>query len=449
MDFATRAWNHSFPFDPIVRSLLDTDFYKLLMQQLIWEEYPNVQVSWKLTNRTKTIRLAEEVDLGALREQLDHARSLRFTPSEIIYLRGQTFYGQSGIFKEGYVNTLQSFQLPDYELGTEGGQIVLRFAGSWWETTMWEIPALAIVNELRARAVLAQMSRSALDILYARAKVKLYAKLERLRGLAGLNLTDFGTRRRHGFLWQEHCVLTAAEVLGAEFTGTSNVFLAMKHGMEAKGTNAHELPMVLAALARQREPGDADALRQSQYEVLRKWQNEYQGNLLVFLPDTFGTSQFLDGAPQWVSYWTGARPDSKDPFEAGEELIGFWRRMGLSPEAIAANKLIIFSDALDVEIAGFEPNGGDIAALHAAFAGRVQLGFGWGTNLTNDFLGCHPADPDALRAPSLVCKIETVNGHGAVKLSDNYAKALGPADEVTAYREVFGAEGLREALVKV
>src|SRR5690606_1111548 len=109
-----------------------------------------VQVSWKLTNRTKTIRLAEEVDLGALREQLDHARSLRFTPSEIIYLRGQTFYGQSGIFKEGYVNTLQSFQLPDYELGTEDGQIVLRFAGSWWETTMWEIPALAIVNELRS-----------------------------------------------------------------------------------------------------------------------------------------------------------------------------------------------------------------------------------------------------------------------------------------------------------
>ena len=94
MDFATRAWNPSFPFDPIVRSLLDTDFYKLLMPQLIWEEYPNVQVSWKLTNRTKTIRLAEEVDLGALREQLDHARSLRFTPSEIIYLRGQEAYRQ-------------------------------------------------------------------------------------------------------------------------------------------------------------------------------------------------------------------------------------------------------------------------------------------------------------------------------------------------------------------
>src|SRR5690606_40673679 len=100
------------------------------------------------------------------------------------------------------------FRLPDYELAVREDQIDLRFAGTWWETTMWEIPALAIVNELRSRAVLRTMSRSALDILYARAKVKLYAKLERLRGLPGLNLSDFGTRRRHGFLWQEHCVLT-------------------------------------------------------------------------------------------------------------------------------------------------------------------------------------------------------------------------------------------------
>ncbi len=92
---------------------------------------------------------------------------------------------------------------------------------------------------------------------------QLHDLIDKLRDLAGLNLTDFGTRRRHGFLWQEHCLLTAAEVLGAEFTGTSNVFLAMKHGMEAKGTNAHELPMVLAALVRQREPGAAEALRQS------------------------------------------------------------------------------------------------------------------------------------------------------------------------------------------
>ncbi len=450
MDFATRAYNHGFPFDPIVRSLLDTDFYKLLMQQFIWEHYPNEQVSWRVTNRSRRVKLSEEIDIGGLRQQLDHVRTLRFTPSEIIHLRGQTFYGQTGIFKEGYLNALATFRLPEYRLELDGeGQLGLSFEGPWWQTTLWEIYALAIINEMRSRSLLRSMSRSELDILYARAKVKLYAKLERLRGLEGLNVTDFGTRRRHGFLWQEHCVLTAREVLGESFTGTSNVYLAMKHGLEAKGTNAHELPMVLAALARTRQPGDADALRQSQYTVLKQWQNEYQGNLLVFLPDTFGTTQFLRDAPQWVSYWTGARPDSKPPIDGGEELIAFWQRMGISPEAIARSKLIIFSDGLDVKIDGFEANGADIPEIHRHFAGRVMAGFGWGTNLTNDFIGCPVGDPHLLNAISLVCKVQAVNGHPAVKLSDNYEKATGPAEEVEAYRAVFGSEGMKNAPVSV
>lgn len=450
IDFATRAYNHGFPFDPIIRSLLDTDFYKLLMQQFIWAHYPNERVSWAVTNRSRAVRLGEQIDMEELRRQLDHVRTLRFTPSEIIHLRGQTFYGQSGIFKEGYLSALRAYRAPEYELEAGAdGQIVLRFEGPWWQTTLWEIYALAIVNEMRARALMRAMGRSALDIMYARAKVKLYAKLERLKTLETLNLSDFGTRRRHGFLWQEHCVLTARELLGDCFTGTSNVYLAMKHGLEAKGTNAHELPMVLAALARQRAPGDGEALRESQYKVLQQWQNEYRGNLLVFLPDTFGTSQFLAGAPQWVSLWTGARPDSKEPVAAGEELIAFWRRMGLTPETIAEKRLIIFSDGLDVALPGAEANGTDIVALHAHFAGRVQAGFGWGTNLTNDFIGCPPGDGDAMRSISLVCKVAVVNGQPAVKLSDNYEKATGPAGEIALYRETFGAEGVANAPVRV
>ncbi len=450
MDFARRAYDHSFPFDPIIRSLLDTDFYKLLMQQFIWQHHPNEQVGWALNNRSRRVRLAEEVDEGELREQLDHARTLRFTASEIIYLRGQSFYGQSGIFSAGYLDALRTFQLPPYQLSrTPDGQIDLRFEGPWWQTSAWEIPALAIVTELRSRATLRTMSRSQLDILYARAKVKLYAKLERLAGLEGLNLSDFGTRRRHGFLWQEHAILNAMELLGDRFTGTSNIYLAMKHGIEAKGTNAHELPMVRAALTRQRSPDDPEALRQSQYEVLRQWQNEYQGNLLIFLPDTFGTTQFLAGAPQWLSYWTGARPDSKDPFEAGEELIAFWKRMGVTEEGIAASKMIIFSDGLDVRIPGAEPNGTDIPDLFAHFRGRVQPAFGWGTNFTNDFIGCHPRDADRLRPISLVCKVSHVNGQPAVKLSDNLDKAIGPTEEVRLYREAFGQAGAARIPVAV
>ena len=128
MDFATRAYNQTFPFDPIVRSLLDTDFYKLLMQQFIWEHYPNERVTWRVTNRTSRVKLGREVAVDDLRQQLDHVRTLRFTPSEIIHLRGQSFYGQTGIFKPAYLETLRAFALPDYELSrTEDGQIELVF----------------------------------------------------------------------------------------------------------------------------------------------------------------------------------------------------------------------------------------------------------------------------------------------------------------------------------
>jgi nicotinate phosphoribosyltransferase len=436
MDFARRAFDHGFPMDPIVRSLMDTDFYKFLMAQMIHEKHFHDHARFALANRTASVRLADLIDLGELREQLDHVRSLRFAANELIWLRGQTFYGQQGIFTPTFIDFLRRLRLPDYELSAdpETGQIRFETEGRWCEATFWEIPVLAIVNELRNRAVLATMDRSRLDILYARAKVKLYAKLERLKPLDGLNLTDFGTRRRHGFLWQEHCVLTAGEVLGDGFTGTSNALLAMKHGLEAKGTNAHELPMALAALC---APDDDSCLRESQYKVLLQWQNSYRGELLVFLPDTYGTSQFLERAPQWVSNWTGARPDSKDPIAAGEELIRFWEGRSLDPR----DKLIVFSDGMDVALPGAASNGSDIAAVHARFHGRVRVGFGWGTMFTNDFIGCDPADGASLKPLSLVCKLAAANDHPAVKLSDNPSKATGPAAEVERYRRVFGAEG--------
>jgi len=440
MDFARRAWDHSFPFDPIVRTLLDTDFYKFLMAQMLQEKHWNAQATFTLANRTSAVRLADLIDLAELREQLDHVRTLRFQPSELIWLRGQTFYGQEGMFTPHFIDFLRRLRLPDYELSAdaETGQIRFETTGRWAEATFWEIPVLSIVNEMRNRAILARMSRSRLDILYARAKVKLYAKLERLARLEGLNLTDFGTRRRHGFLWQEHCVLTAAEVLGKGFTGTSNAYLAMTHGLEAKGTNAHELPMGFAALC----SSDDDAcLREAQYRVLHEWQASYRGELLVFLPDTFGTTQFLEHAPQWVSNWTGARPDSKSPFEAGEELIAFWEGRAVDP----AGKLIIFSDGMDVHLPGEAANGHDICQVHDHFRGRVKTGFGWGTMLTNDFLGCDPADPRSLAPISLVAKLTAADGRPAVKLSDNYNKAVGPPDEIARYRRVFGSAGMAEA----
>lgn len=191
-DIATRTYNHGWRLDPIVRSLLDTDFYKLLMLQMIRGLYPEVRATFSLINRTTSVRLADEIDEGELREQLDHARTLRFTRKELVWLAGNSFYGRKQIFEPDFMAWLADFQLPEYELERRDGQYDLRFHGPWTHTSMWEIPALSIVNELRSRAALRGMGRFALDILYARAKARLWEKIERLRRLPELRLSDFG-----------------------------------------------------------------------------------------------------------------------------------------------------------------------------------------------------------------------------------------------------------------
>ena len=430
-DIATRTYNHGWRLDPIVRSLLDTDFYKLLMVQMIWGLYRDVNVTFSLINRTTSVRIADEIDEGELRAQLDHARTLRFTKKELIWLAGNSFYGRQQIFAPDFLAWLADFQLPDYELEKVDGQYRLNFHGPWAYASMWEIPALAIVNELRSRAALKGLGRFSLDVLYARAKARLWEKLERLRGLPDLRLSDFGTRSRHSFLWQNWCIAALKEGLGSAFMGTSNVLLAMEHDLEAIGTNAHELPMVLAALA------DTDAeRRRAPYKVLEDWRRYYSGNLLMVLPDTFGTEAFLEQAPDWVADWTGFRPDSAPPVEGGERIMAWWRARGIDPAA----KLLVFSDGMDVEA---------IEETYHHFNGRVRLSFGWGTNLTNDLAGCATDDRPGLEPISLVCKVTQANGRPTVKLSDNPVKATGTPEAIAHYLSLFGSRGRVARQVRV
>jgi len=246
-----------------------------------------------------------------------------------------------------------------------------------------------------------------------------------LRPLDGLKVADFGTRRRHSFLWQEWCVQAMIEGLGDKFIGTSNCLIARSHDIEAIGTNAHELPMVYAALA------ETDAeLREAPYKVLADWHEEHEGNLRIILPDTYGSDQFLKNAPDWLAGWTGIRIDSGDPVKGAESAIAWWKERGEDPR----KKLVIFSDGLDV---------GKIIELHQRFAGRAKVSFGWGTLLTNDFRGLVP--DDALAPFSLVCKAVSANGRPTVKLSDNPNKAMGPDSEIARYKRVFGI-GEQEAM---
>ncbi|KAA3514800.1 nicotinate phosphoribosyltransferase [Agrobacterium vitis] len=430
-DIARRVYNHAWKLDPIVRSLLDTDFYKLLMLQMIWKLYPDVDVTFTLINRTTKVRIADEIDEAELRAQLDHVRTLGISKKELIWLAGNSFYGRTQIFEPEFLAWLSAIRLPAYELSKRDGQYELTFRGRWMETTLWEIPALAIINELRSRAALKSLGYFTLDVIYARAKAKMWEKVERLKQLPGLRISDFGTRRRHSFLWQRWCVEALKEGIGEAFTGTSNVLLAMDSDLEAVGTNAHELPMVAAALAKT----DAE-LANAPYKVLQDWNTLYNGNLLIVLPDAFGTSAFLRDAPPWVADWTGFRPDSAPPIEGGERIIAWWEKMGRDPR----QKLLIFSDGLDVDA---------IIDTYRHFEGRVRMSFGWGTNLTNDFIGCAPHDIAGLKPISIVCKITEANGRPAVKLSDNPLKATGEPAEVERYLKFFGSQDRVEHAVKV
>jgi nicotinate phosphoribosyltransferase len=429
VDIATRVHNHNWKIDPIVRSLLDDDFYKLLMCQSIFRNRPDTQVTFSLINRSSKIRLADLIDEGELREQLDHVRSLSLSRGESTWLRGNTFYGKRQMFRPDFMEWFEGLRLPPYHLEKHDGQYELTFEGRWPEVMMWEIPALAILMELRSRAVLATMGKFELQVLYARAMARLWEKIERLKKIDGLKIADFGTRRRHSFLWQDWCVQAMIEGLGSSFTGTSNCRIAMRRDIEAIGTNAHELPMVYCALA-----DSDDELRQAPYRVLADWHEEHDGNLRIILPDTYGTEGFLKRAPDWLAKWTGIRIDSGDPAAGAEIAINWWKERGEDPR----EKLVIFSDGLDVD---------KIEELHARFRGRVKVSFGWGTLLTNDFRGFAPND--GLSPFSLVCKAISANGRPTVKLSDNPNKAMGPKDEVARYMRVFevGQQVARDVLV--
>jgi nicotinate phosphoribosyltransferase len=169
IDLARRVHDHNFHLDPYVRSLLDTDFYKILMACFIWKWYPDVGVTFRMKNRTRTVRLSREVPMQELHDQLAHVMGLRFTEPELIWLQGNSFYGQKNIFPGPFIDALRGLRLPPFELDVdpETGDYELTFTGTWLETTLWEIYALAVVNEARSRAAMRGMSQYQLRVLYA------------------------------------------------------------------------------------------------------------------------------------------------------------------------------------------------------------------------------------------------------------------------------------------
>ena len=428
IDIASRVYNHNWKIDPIVRSLLDIDFYKLLMAQFVLRNAPDVSVKFSVLNRSSKTLLADIIDEEELREQLDHIRDLSLSKGESTWLRGNLFYGKRAIFRPSFIDWLEKLKLPEYEIRKKDGQFEISFEGPWAEVMFWEVPVLSVLTELRSKAVLKNMGRFELQVLYARAMTKLWEKIEQLKPYDNIRIADFGTRRRHSFLWQDWCVQAMCEGMGPKFIGTSNCLIAMRRELEAIGTNAHELPMIFSALAKTQTE-----LKQAPYKVLEDWHEEHDGNLRVILPDTYGTKNFLENAPDWLASWTGIRIDSGDPEIGAQYAINWWQNKGEDTK----EKLIIFSDALDTK---------KIIELYHKFNHKVQIGFGWGTLLTNDFRGL--IGNGALDPFSLVCKAVSANGQPTVKLSDNSNKAMGPQNKIEQYKKAFGlSEQSKEALI--
>jgi len=397
--------------EPIIQSLMDTDFYKDTMANVVHQKYRNTPVRYGLTNRTKGLKLSSRYTREQLAEQLDYTRSLRFNPSELAYKRGIDVYG-ARMFNEDYLQDLKTLQLPDYELGyAPDDEFQLEFPGAWFDTILWETKALSIMIELNTISYLQEMTRFEQQCVFADGIKRLESKIKILKTRPDITFIEFGTRRRALRSWQEFVIQTLKTELSPEqFKGTSNTLFAYKYGLTPMGTCAHEMYMIMMGI----KNGDVLAAHN---QVNADWWRIYGVGLSVALPDTYGTDFFLKNfTEEQARNWKGFRQDSGDPFLFGEKVIAFYQAFGIDP----MTKLIIFSDGLDLEL---------IIKLADYFKGRINVSFGWGTNLTND-LGLPPI--------SLVIKAIWANNLPLVKLSDNPAKAIGPK---YAIREVIRKAG--------
>ena len=393
----------------ILSSLLDTDLYKFTMMQVVLHQFPGAQVEYRFKCRN-SVPLAPYVN--EIREEIRHLCTLRFQDAELNYLRSLRF------IKSDFVDFLGLFKLNEKYIEVQplaGGDIEISIRGPWLHTILFEIPVLAIVNEVYFR-------NTATNARLEQGRARLDRKIAQLQGegLADLKIADYGTRRRFSKTWHEEVLRRLAERLGTgpqgQLAGTSNVLYAMKLGMTPLGTVAHEYLQACQALG--------PRLRDSQVFAFDSWAKEYRGDLGIALSDVYGMNAFLrDFDMYFCKLFDGARQDSGEPFTWGERLIEHYRHNRVDPHT----KTLIFSDGLTVP---------RTIELYQRFRGRCQLAFGIGTNLTNDL-----GDPPDHVPLQIVIKMVRCNGQPVAKLSDTPSKNMCDDEKYLAYlRQVFEIE---------
>ena len=388
----------------IIESLLDTDLYKFSMMQCVLHQFPGAEVSYRFRCRTPGVDLSPYAD--EIRDEVMHLCTLTFKDAELAYLGGLRF------IKSDFVDFLSLFHLKDKYIRVTKDPacdfgLSIEITGPWLHTILFEIPILAIVNEVYFRHI-APVPDEAEGMRRLRAKIAL---LKNEPDNADLRVSDFGTRRRFSRAWQEKVVRVLIDELGSPiFSGTSNVDLARRYGLVSIGTMAHEYLQACQALG--------PRLRDSQVFGFEMWAKEYRGDLGIALSDVYGIEPFLkDFDMYFCKLFDGARHDSGDPFVWGERMIEHYRANKCDPRG----KSLVFSDGLTVP---------RIIELYRRFHRRIGIGFGIGTNLMND-LGPQPLN--------IVVKMVRANGQPVAKISDNPVKGMCDDPTYLAYlRQVFG-----------
>lgn len=385
----------------IIESLLDTDLYKLTMMQAVLHRFPSAEVEYRFHCRTHASTLLAPIE--RVREEIAALCRLRFRPEELEYLRGLRY------LKKDFVEILRVFQLQeDHVAVTEtDGELGIVIRGPWLHTILFEVPVLAIVSELHARAFDQAAASN-------EGEARLDAKIHRLQALDhadDFRIAEFGTRRRFSGAWQRHVIERLAREAPRHLAGTSNVRCAMDLGLTPIGTMGHEFLQACQAVG--------PRLVDSQRFALEAWAQEYRGDLGIVLADVINLDAFLrDFDLYFCKLFDGVRHDSGDPTAWGERIVEHYRRMRVDPRS----KTLVFSDGLDLDRA---------LGLYRHFRAKTQVGFGIGTHLTNDM---------GVALPDTTIKMTRCNGQAVAKISDDPAKTLCTDPDYLAYlKKVFGA----------
>ena len=380
----------------IIDSILQTDLYKLTMQQLVLHQYPNADVAYRFKCRNNGIKIGFLAH--TVRARIKEMANLALTQEEEFYLAEEIPF-----LSADYIDYLRNYRFnPDQvKVSKVDEDIEIEIRGPWVETILWEVPVLAIVNEVYFNET------SDFKTIEAEGIRRLKDKMNLICQYPTMTIAEFGTRRRYSNLWQQK-VLRELHLNCPQIVGTSNVRLAMDIGIKPIGTMAHEYFSAHLALV--------ENLRTAQKRALYVWLQEYGTDLGIALTDTFTTKAFFEDFDIVLARaFSGVRHDSGDPIEFGENVIKHYQKLCIDPKA----KIIVFSDGLDIP---------EAIRIFKHFVGRIGVSFGIGTNLTND-LGPTPLN--------IVIKLIECNGIPVVKLSDNPGKAIGDPDMIQRVRKTY------------